>query len=252
MEPSKDSIDFGKRLLTLRNRRGLSQSEIAEALGMAQTTYAGYENGKRNATVSLIRKFSKFFGVSADCLLGVKKQNEEFTIPEHYFDLYNSRRRISDRIFAETVNVLWEEQKLEQEHAATAQVNIPNNVIDMPARRSVHYDIGASTGTGNWLDEAPYEMIELSPDAPVQTSYTVDVKGDSMEPRLHNGDLLYVRQQDSVEDGEIGIFFYDGNVYVKKQEHHHGQLYLISFNPAYEPIEVNENMGFCCLGKVLD
>lgn len=66
------------RLKRLREQRGLSQAEVAAALGIDRTTYVKYEAGgsvKRN-----IEKLSSFFGVSTDYLLGkspdIKVYNE--------------------------------------------------------------------------------------------------------------------------------------------------------------------------------
>ena len=80
----------------------------------------------------------------------------------------------------------------------------------------------------------------------------MNVDGDSMEPRFHDGNLLYIRELESVEDGEIGLFHYDGAVYVKKLECRNGKTHLILLNPAYSPIQINENLEFCCLGKVIN
>ena len=37
-----------------------------------------------------------------------------------------------------------------------------------------------------------------------------------MEPRYHDRDLIWIEQTEQLEDGEIGIFYLDGNAYVKK------------------------------------
>lgn len=58
-----------KKLKALRKSRGLSQVEIAEHLGIAQSTYAGYETASRKITLNMLVRLSDYFGVSIDSLL---------------------------------------------------------------------------------------------------------------------------------------------------------------------------------------
>ncbi len=61
---------LGHRLAQLRNEQGLSQQAMADALGVAQQTYAHYEVGRIRMPVSLLAAIAQFFGVSVDALLG--------------------------------------------------------------------------------------------------------------------------------------------------------------------------------------
>ena len=58
-------------------------------------------------------------------------------------------------------------------------------------------------------------------------------------------------KQDIPENGEIGIFYLDGNAYIKKFQNNKKGTYLISLNKKYPPIPVNENDRFDILGKVV-
>ena len=69
---------------------------------------------------------------------------------------------------------------------------------------------GASAGTGSFLDGEDYEMYS-SPDIPEEATFGVHISGDSMEPRYHNEELIWIEQTEQLEDGEIGIFYLDGN-----------------------------------------
>ena len=62
-------MDTGKRLRELREARGLSQEEVAKAIGVGRVTYLKYENGE-NRPVRKLKELSSFFKVSIDYLLG--------------------------------------------------------------------------------------------------------------------------------------------------------------------------------------
>lgn len=63
---------IGKRLRELRQRRGLSQTEIAEKLGINQTLVSQYERGKLRLHGALVAAFAKALRVTSDEILGLK------------------------------------------------------------------------------------------------------------------------------------------------------------------------------------
>ncbi len=56
-------------LCELREEKGVSQKELAEAIGVSQSTIAKIEVGRNEATASTIRKLAKYFNISTDYLL---------------------------------------------------------------------------------------------------------------------------------------------------------------------------------------
>lgn len=65
---------FAFRVKKLRKSRKLSQQELAEALGLAQTSISGIESGLRTTTIEKLILLAKFFEVSTDYLLGLKDE----------------------------------------------------------------------------------------------------------------------------------------------------------------------------------
>lgn len=61
---------FAENLSFARRARGYSQAYMAECLGIARSTYAGYETGKRSPDIKMFAEISKTLFVSADELLG--------------------------------------------------------------------------------------------------------------------------------------------------------------------------------------
>ena len=130
--------------------------------------------------------------------------------------------------------------------------NIPSepnydNIIPIKKYQVPYYDMPVSAGTGNPLDEEYPEKVDLTEQPPKGTDFIVRVSGDSMEPTYHDGDKLFVKEQPSIEIGEIGIFVVDGNAYVKEL----GVDRLISHNEKYSDIIINEYIRNKCCGKVL-
>lgn len=63
------------------------------------------------------------------------------------------------------------------------------------------------------------------------------IKGDSMEPRITTGDVVIVRKQNTIENGEIAIVLINGEEGTcKKIKKTPEGVMLISLNPAHEPI----------------
>ncbi|MSR71601.1 MAG: XRE family transcriptional regulator [Candidatus Taylorbacteria bacterium] len=64
-----ESVKLGLNLRRIRTKKGMSQGNIARALGVSRGFISTIENGKANPTLSTITKLAKALGVSADELL---------------------------------------------------------------------------------------------------------------------------------------------------------------------------------------
>lgn len=63
------------------------------------------------------------------------------------------------------------------------------------------------------------------------------IKGDSMEPKISDGDVVIVRKQDDADDGDLVIALVNGNEgCCKRLRKYDGSIALMSTNPAYEPM----------------
>lgn len=73
---------FNENLKIARERKGLSQKDIAEGIGVAKSTYSLYESGNREPNVQTIKKIADMLNVSADELLGLDEEPQ--TIAAHF------------------------------------------------------------------------------------------------------------------------------------------------------------------------
>ena len=129
--------------------------------------------------------------------------------------------------------------------------------------------LAASAGTGVFLDEGSFEMTRVpASEVPEGAAFGVRVSGNSMEPVYHDGQIVWVKPCDTLRVGEVGIFVYDGEGYIKvygtqmpadvdREAYTRSdgtvipQPVLISYNPAYAPRVVSPDMGFRIAGRVL-
>lgn len=66
------NYNFGKILLDLREKKGLTQNQLAQRLGLQNSTISKYETAVNPPPALMIRKIAKVFDVSSDFLLGLE------------------------------------------------------------------------------------------------------------------------------------------------------------------------------------
>lgn len=87
--------------------------------------------------------------------------------------------------------------------------------------------------------------------------FGLQIKGDSMEPKISEGDVVIVRKQETVENGEIAVVLINGDdATVKKFYKTDAGIKLVSTNPTYDPFfftpdEVN-SLPVSVIGKVVE
>ena len=136
--------------------------------------------------------------------------------------------------------------------------------IDMPVSC-----LAASAGTGAFLDEGNYEIVSYPESSvPKGADFGVRVSGDSMEPVYHDGQIVWVKKCSELHNGDVGIFIYGGDGYIKLYSEKdpeledaeafidiygavHKQPVMISFNKKYNPIVISPEMEFAIVGRVL-
>lgn len=110
----------------------------------------------------------------------------------------------------------------------------------------------ASAGLGQLLDSDSYEDIEVPEGVSAAADFGIRVAGNSMEPMYHDGEIVWVQKRENVEVGEIGIFYLNGEAYIKKLGQDENGPVLISLNSDYEPIHIMESSDFYVFGKVVN
>ncbi|WP_243299104.1 LexA family protein [Bacillus litorisediminis] len=130
------------------------------------------------------------------------------------------------------------------------EIKEKGNVYTVPSFKSVPIVGQISCGNG----VLAYEDIEGYEDVPSSwlnggKYFFLRAKGDSMiNARIHDGDLVLIREQPEVEDGEIAAVLIDGDAVLKRVYKQENGINLVSENPAYPTKFYSE--GVQILGKL--
>jgi phage repressor protein C with HTH and peptisase S24 domain len=138
----------------------------------------------------------------------------------------------------------------------------PSSLIDSTDKYWIKYypTISVSAGGGAYDNEDDYEKLDL-PDFfinivggkdNIKNIEAINVTGDSMEPTLNNGNIIFIdkTKQDVSKDG-IYAFINENGLFVKRMQRRiDGSLDIISDNKEY-PIQIAEKTEINILGKVV-
>ena len=99
-----------------------------------------------------------------------------------------------------------------------------------------------------------YEEYEVPADS--EADFAARISGDSMEPVIPDGSTVLVKRGAILRDGEVGLFFVDGDMKCKQFcQDSLGNVYLFSINrerrDADVTIAADSGVTICCFGKVL-
>ena len=130
--------------------------------------------------------------------------------------------------------------------------------------------LAVSAGTGAFLEEGNFDLLRFpASQVPAGAEFGIRVSGDSMEPVYHDRQIVWVQPCHRLRVGEVGIFVYDGEGYLKEYGEQEPdeefraacadsegnvpmQPVLISYNEAYAPRAVSPYGGLKIIGRVLN
>ena len=235
---------IGNQIKTFRKSAGFTQDELAKRLNTTKQTISRYEKGDRKANQDMLFELCDIFGVSIDDFF--PSQNETLQSPttspiQTIYDQLAPPRQGKVLTYAER-------QLDEQRNEENSKKNEVSEVIQLYSYD--YYDHPASAGTGQYLNDVRVERIELPVD--VDADFVIPIKGDSMEPDYHDGDLVFIQTSVDLNDGVIGVFNYNGDAYIKQLVIDKDQAYLHSLNPAYKDMPITPETDFRIIGEVVD
>lgn len=230
-------MSIGSRIKERRLALNLTQEDLANQLNISKGAVANYENEVSTPKPDILFNVISVLRCDANYLFqDMVNQSNDSVLSSKEYEIIRDYRRLDERGKEMVECVL--QKELEQRHKM-------KNSIKVPVYHKLYYDFPVSAGTGEYLDDSTAKVIQLEIEPPRGTDYILRIAGDSMEPKYRDGDFVYVQRTESIEYGEIGIFVYAGNVYMKK----YTPEGLKSLNSKYEIIKGNGDIR--CMGRVL-
>ncbi|CEV57592.1 XRE family transcriptional regulator [Streptococcus pneumoniae] len=240
---------LGSSIKEVRKSKKLTQKKLAELTGFKQNTISNHENGNRQLDEKDIRIYAQALEVSPQYLFDLAKPSSIEIIPttspiQTIYDELEPPRQGKVLTFAE--------RQLKEQNEEETKINeVSENIIRLDDYRQTTYRrvTGVvSAGSGSIQDDdLDMEVSFYEDEIPDDYDAIAYVVGNSMEPKIKNGDYLFIKNTQQVDYNTIGIFQVDGANYVKKLR----QGYLESLNPDYEDIHLDESNDIRTIGEVV-
>ncbi len=163
--------------------------------------------------------------------LGYKSRSSINKIEINHQDLPQSKiKAIADALETTPSYIMgWEEHQ-----------NVPDNILQVPKMTSIPLVGTIACGTPILAQE----NIESNVDLPehIRADFALRCKGDSMiNARIYDGDIVYIRQQETVENGEIAAVLIEDEATLKRVRLFEDHISLEPENPQYRPMVLWEN-----------
>lgn len=224
-------MDFYKTLEEIMREKNMSIPEVARACGLSDGTVRSIVT-RKSQTVSLevAFKLSAGLGVSLERLNGDTPKNSKTAPPElsdeakkvakDYESLDRHGRNMAKIVITEERKRMVEELRRRQTGEAEPQ---GTRIIPL------YYTPAAAGMTSPAVGE-DFDYIEISKEAPQNADFAVKIDGDSMEPYIMDGAIVYVNRE-PLENGDVGIFYVDGDMLCKQYyKDEKGNVRLLSLN----------------------
>ncbi|HGA1153091.1 TPA: helix-turn-helix domain-containing protein [Streptococcus suis] len=245
---------LGNAIKDLRKSKKLTQKQLSELTGYKQNTISNHENGNRQLDENDIRVYAKALDVSPQTLFDKTNPRPSTSIPLPNFDprktiLLSNYSKLNEtrknKLLATSETLLAEEQG--------NVISIADKLTEYSTRKRISLSVPGkvSAGTGYWQEDDYDTMVDFyADDIPDESKYdtVAVVVGHSMEPKIKNGDFLFIKMKDQVDLNKIGIFQVDGENYVKKLK----SDCLESLNPDYDNIPITADTDFRTIGEVVE
>lgn len=253
---------FGDRIKALRMESKLSLRQLAELTGVSHSSLSSYEIGRREPSNISLEALSRFFDVKIDYLLGKSDDRRSLKKARQYNKMvlsavenYRSARgltkeEIEDRLDwegfyedMESGDYLGDEGLYATVVGMLGFFDDADDLIrslNVPEARPVHRKrlqmLGnVACGEPIFAEAEQDSMIDADTDA----DFCLTAKGDSMiNARIFDGDLLFVKQCDIVDDGEIAVVLIGDEATVKRfyYDRENNVVTLMPENPLYKPM----------------
>ena len=190
------------RLKSLRTKRKVSQTAVAEHLGVTRAAYNSWEKGKYIPNKKNLDELALYFNVETTYF------ESEYEIVNKYLQL----NEINQKKLLTMANDLY---------------------ISQLYKYQVHAKLSAGLGSFYYED---YEFDTVYFDKDISYDIASWIDGDSMEPKYHSGDVALIKKTGYDFDGLVYAVVYNEETYIKKVFLEENTVRLVSINDNYKDI----------------
>ena len=190
-------MTVGDRIRQVRQEQDVTQQELADYIGVSKQAVYKYENNiVTNIPTDKVDAIAKRLKVSPAYLMG------------------------------------WEEQPTPK---LTSPAPIPPGFEPMPKMKKIPLIGSIACGDPITAEQNIEKMVDVPEN--IRCDFSLTCHGDSMvDAGIHDKDVVYIRIQPQVENGEIAAVRIDGEATLKRVYYNPGTLTLMPANPAYAPM----------------
>ena len=190
-------VTVGDRIRQVRQEQDVTQQELADYIGVSKQAVYKYENNiVTNIPTDKVDAIAKRLKVSPAYLMG------------------------------------WEEQPTPK---PTSPAPIPPGFEPMPKMKKIPLIGSIACGDPITAEQNIEKMVDVPEN--IRCDFSLTCHGDSMVGAgIHDKDVVYIRIQPEVENGEIAAVRIDGEATLKRVYYNPGTLTLMPANPAYAPM----------------
>ena len=223
-------MTVGEKLRYLRKQQGLTQMALARKAGIVQSSISDIETSNRVLNISQMQKICAALQVPISELLdedNIDDSMQTLTLPREYSLLSERQRRLIDDLILELSSLSTSPKDSESFKQTT---NASAHILGYAAAGSPLYAMADPDETAlvpkKYADSTRFRIVRA--------------RGDSMEPRIHSGDIVVAAIDTPPEPGQIALVrlagLADDEYVIKRVTLENGRYILRSDNPTYPPM----------------
>ncbi len=239
-------MSLAERMKDRRKELGLSRPELAARLHVSLSAISNYENGVSAPKEDILLRLFDALEVEPNYLFQDSFRAHSTMMTPNEIKLVERYRTLTAKGRQAISAVL---DVAEEEHRS--------KVVPLSPQRSIRkiplFASPAAAGYVSPILGEEYEMIDV--DTADHAQFAVRISGDSMEPHIHDGSIVYVARE-PLQNGDIGVFCVDNDTFCKQYyKDPLGMVYLFSLNRNRADADVvlppSSGRSLNCFGKVL-
>lgn len=240
-------MSLGQQMKTRRQELGLSRAALADRLGVSLSAISNYENGISSPKEEVLLRLFDVLEVEPNYLFQDDFSARSGVLSPGEVQLVARYRALSAKGKLAVGAVM--DAAEEDRHSRVVSLPAPKSTRQIPLFASP-----AAAGYASPVLGEEYELIAAD-GAPERAQFAVRICGDSMEPQIADGSIVFVSRE-PLQNGDVGIFCVDGDMFCKQYyKDPLDMVYLFSLNRGRADADIvltpASGRTLACFGRVL-